>query len=414
MNFKSKYLGILAACSIFLAAGDSNAAVSKFSQIASGGALNSNTDTMLAVRNGNTDVLVTLSAGGAANSIQTNTGSGGFAGDSNFTYDGTNVAVLSGTVYVGGLVYGDGFLLNAPDDGVSQIGYVSDSGTGIGFSGGGVISFYSFGIPQMYVNNGFIQIPGLANSSGPQGYITTDISGDLELGTLGPAAFYPTSSPSQYNLAVVNNSTSVAGNFPVFGDTTGSIQDEGYGPASFSTPGSNISQFNNDENYVNQVINSLTSGNVVITAGSDTIVEDSGQLISQFYVYGGGAGSIPPSSLLVTDGAGNSTVMGEANPSTGDVLISGVFRCMVLGDAGGSYSIDPNARIIVSVPGSIMIDYTGTQNGMANLSFDSSDNSYFLGNVDAVSYSVGGTAGFTGTGVYTTFTISNGLITNAM
>ncbi len=37
----------------------------------------------------------------------------------------------------------------------------------------------------------------------------------------------------------------------------------------------------------------------------------------------------------------------------------------------------------------------------------------FGGNVDATSYSVNGTQGFTGTGSYTTFEINNGIITNA-
>jgi hypothetical protein len=114
-------------------------------------------------------------------------------------------------------------------------------------------------------------------------------------------------------------------------------------------------------------------------------------------------------------------------------------------DNGGNFidtnfitSYSPNGRLLTNATGSTAINYTGTQDTNADLSFDSGRNSYMAGsltlqgplyssgnpintgggainavtgNVDAASFSVGGTAGFTGTG--STCTFQNGICTSA-
>ncbi len=123
------------------------------------------------------------------------------------------------------------------------------------------------------------------------------------------------------------------------------------------------------------------------------------------------------------------------SPYAGGIHMQGDYQAVYFGSADQSDVHYDGSSLIINNSGGIGIVKIGdgstgfskltfpTSSGNINWRYTGSTGVYsfgtatggytFGGNVNATSYSVGGTAGFTGTGAYTNFTIVNGIITNA-
>ena len=100
-------------------------AVSTLSALAHGGSYNAATDTVVSVRNGNTDVLTTISTGGitrSVTSVSSNTNAGSAAG-TDYVYIASNAAILTLPTAVGNT---NQYTLQNSDG--SACGYATTSG----------------------------------------------------------------------------------------------------------------------------------------------------------------------------------------------------------------------------------------------------------------------------------------------
>jgi hypothetical protein len=171
-------------------------------------------------------------------------------------------------------------------------------------------------------------------------------------------------------------------------------------------------------------VNTTTSGGLNISSpvAADNLINLSNSLGSFF------RHDVQSSQNVVTvgsvDGARAFNVIGNGDNFSGTKYINTQIYNSTSLVEGVAFGWDTSTRNgIIRVDGGCEVNFTGAinSNGMGvNVEPTTTEalkvggDTKTTGNMDAATYSVNGTAGFTGTGAYTTLTIENGIITNAV